>query len=158
MHLRSLNLALIRQTSKGDEWEGMCSAQRSARKINKPRETPKSRPTSIYRRPQQELAVRHLILLQPHWLNALVKLTGRIGAHTIHTKLDRTRWSRDWSDALVKPSNAPASQRPNAHARRTRRHSDSVRSFPVSLHAWSDTFGWTWPDAPPRLIRRPRRA
>jgi hypothetical protein len=120
---------------------------------------PKSRPTSIYRRSQQELAVRHLKLLQSRWPDALVELTRRADAHTTHArKRDRTRWSRDRPDALVKPSNAPASQRPDAHDRWTGRHSTSVRSFPVSLHAWPDTSSWSWPDAPPRPIRRPRRA
>jgi hypothetical protein len=159
MHLRSLNLTLIRQTSKGDEWEWMCSAQRSARMINKPRATPKNWPTSIYRRPQQELVIRHLILLQPCWPDVLVKLTGRAGAHTTYAqKHDRTRKSRDRPNALVKSSSAPVSQWPDAHARRTGRHSDSIWSFLVSLHAWPDASGWTWPDAPLRLIRRPRRA
>jgi hypothetical protein len=40
-------------------------------------------------------------------------------------EIDRTRDAR--SDALVKPSNTPAKQRPDAHASRTGRHSVSVR-------------------------------
>jgi hypothetical protein len=36
MHLRSLNLTLIRQSSKGDEWKGTCLAQEDVRvKISK---------------------------------------------------------------------------------------------------------------------------
>jgi hypothetical protein len=39
MHLRTLNLTLIRQSSKGDKWEGMCSAQEDVRMLKYPRES-----------------------------------------------------------------------------------------------------------------------
>jgi hypothetical protein len=51
----------IRQSSKGDEWERMCSAQKDVRESKYPREIPKGWPTSIYKRPQHEIAVRHLL-------------------------------------------------------------------------------------------------
>jgi hypothetical protein len=103
MHLRSLNLALIRQTSKGDKWEGMCSAQRSSRMINKPRDVPKSRPTSIYRRTPSNRAVRQLILLQSRWTDALVKLTRRAG-RTLPTRVARPDALLDEPDATVPAS------------------------------------------------------
>jgi hypothetical protein len=70
MHLRSLNLALIRQTSKGDEWEGMCSAQKNVRESKCLRATSRSWPTSIYRSPRKNRAV---------------------GSQNSHTRGDRTR-------------------------------------------------------------------
>jgi hypothetical protein len=79
-------------------------------------------------------------------------------------EIDRTRdarpdaWSRNWPDALVKPSNAPAKQRLDAHARWTGRHSASVRLESSKLPQWSDASGRSWPDAPPRPIRKPRHA
>jgi hypothetical protein len=51
----------IRQSSKGDEWEGMCSAQKDVRESKCPREIPKDWPTSIYKRPNTKIAVRHLL-------------------------------------------------------------------------------------------------
>jgi hypothetical protein len=63
MHLRSLNLTLILQTSKGDEWERVCSAQENVRMSKCPRETSLSRPTSIYKSPQRNRAVGLLKLL-----------------------------------------------------------------------------------------------
>jgi hypothetical protein len=52
MHLESLNFALDSQPSKGDEWEGVCSAQDDVKMIKKPRMFAKSRPPTIYKRPQ----------------------------------------------------------------------------------------------------------
>jgi hypothetical protein len=49
MHLRLLNLTLIRQSSKRDEWEGVCSAQEDVRMSKCPRRPPLSQPTPIYR-------------------------------------------------------------------------------------------------------------
>jgi hypothetical protein len=62
-----------------------------------------SRPTSIYRCTPSYRAVRHKIQQHSRWPDTLVAQTG-------HAKLDWTRWSRNWPDALVKPSSAPASQ------------------------------------------------
>jgi hypothetical protein len=72
MRLRSLNLTLIRQSSKGDECEGMCSAQEDVRESKCPRETSRSRSTSIYRSPQKNKVV---------------------GSRNSHTRGDRTRHS-----------------------------------------------------------------
>jgi hypothetical protein len=47
MHLRSLNLALIRQASKGDEWEGSCLAQ-SAHKYVKEYKSVSLEPANKY--------------------------------------------------------------------------------------------------------------
>jgi hypothetical protein len=49
IHLESLNLTLDSQPSKGDEWEGVCSAQEDVKMIRMPREVPKSRPPTIYK-------------------------------------------------------------------------------------------------------------
>jgi hypothetical protein len=72
MHLRSFNLTLIRQSSKEDEWEGMCSAQEDVRESKYPRESSRSQPTSIYRSPQKNRAA---------------------GSRNSHTRGDRTRHS-----------------------------------------------------------------
>jgi hypothetical protein len=85
MHLRSLNLTLICQSCKGDEWEGVCSAQEDVRISKSPRDLPQSWPTSIYRRPQHEIAVRHLTLLLLGWLDVSVDLTIR--GHNVRSHL-----------------------------------------------------------------------
>jgi hypothetical protein len=59
MHLRSLNLTLICQSSKGYEWEGVCSAQEDVRISKCPRAIPKSRPPSIYKSPKPKRAIGH---------------------------------------------------------------------------------------------------
>jgi hypothetical protein len=53
MHLGSLKLTLDSQPSKGDEREGVCSAQEDVKMIKMSREFPKSRPPTIYKRPQR---------------------------------------------------------------------------------------------------------
>jgi hypothetical protein len=69
--LRSLNLTLIRQSSKGDEWEGMCSAQEDVRESKYPRESSRSWPTNIYRSPKRIEPLAHKI--------ATLGVTGRAG-------------------------------------------------------------------------------
>jgi hypothetical protein len=61
--------------------------------INKPTEAPKSRPTRIYRCTPSNRAIRHLILLQSRWPDALVAQTRRAG-RTLPTREARP-------DALV---------------------------------------------------------
>jgi hypothetical protein len=52
MHLESLNLTLDSQPIKGDELEGVCSAQEDVKMIKISRELPKGWSSTIYKRPQ----------------------------------------------------------------------------------------------------------
>jgi hypothetical protein len=54
--LGSLNLTLDSQPSKGDEWEGVCSAHKDVKMFKRPRGIPWSRPPHIYK-PQKNRAV-----------------------------------------------------------------------------------------------------
>jgi hypothetical protein len=59
IYLRSLKLTLICQSSKGDEWEGVCSAQEDVRMSKYLRKTSRSPPTSIYMSPKRIEPLAH---------------------------------------------------------------------------------------------------
>jgi hypothetical protein len=80
MHLRSLNLTLICQSSKGDEWEGVCSAQEDVKMSKCLRELPLSRPTSIYKPPQKIEPMKGYSAYRP---DAQVDMTGRVALRPI---------------------------------------------------------------------------
>jgi hypothetical protein len=82
MHLESLNLTLDLQSSKGDEWEGVCSAQEDVKMIKRLREFHKSRSPTIYKCPQK---------IEP------------LGSTLLPARGDRTRRS-DRPDARAKPT------------------------------------------------------
>ena len=57
MHLESLNLTLICIIKQGDEWEGVCLAQKDVKNVRMPREASQSRQSSIYRALLQNIPV-----------------------------------------------------------------------------------------------------
>jgi hypothetical protein len=53
IHLESLNLTLNSQSTKRDEWEGVCSAHKDVKNVRSPRGSPWSWPNTIYRHPNK---------------------------------------------------------------------------------------------------------
>jgi hypothetical protein len=103
-----------------------------------PRDLPQGWPTSIYRRPQHEIVVRHLTLLLSGWPDAQVKTTWR--GHSVRScraaPLDRChvytfkpephdrQWSRDevtradkWPDTPIRTDRTRTRLLINAHSR-----------------------------------------
>ena len=80
-HLESLNLTLISTIKQGDEWEGVCSAQKSVKYVRMPKETSLSQPSCIYRPTPQNIPVGQFIGLIACAPDALQVAPDMFGAY-----------------------------------------------------------------------------
>jgi hypothetical protein len=136
IYLESLNLTLDSQPSKGDEWEGVWSAQEDVNMTKMPREVPKSQPLNIYKCPQIiEPLGSHCCLpwgdrmcrsgvterttpVSSHWMSPRVIILNLVRHISTVTKWSALSQTYDWTRC---------SKSPNAESPR-------VCSFPERFH------------------------
>jgi hypothetical protein len=117
MHLRSLNLILIRQSSKGDEWERVCSDQEDVRMSKCPRRPPLSQPTPIYRDTPSNRAIGQNSRAPNTPTHRHRTHSAAFGAPDLATCLAHSKFNDRFSEHRTRPT--PSTQRPTPCVRCT---------------------------------------